>query len=810
MTLPTTTAPGRRWGRIAAAMVCAAMFTIALSVASPSSAQADWLSDRMNQAQCDVSPWAAYNEPNTSSSSQFTMTSGASGQPDSKLWNADTATTTGQYTMLEVFGMAGSQWSYTSWAKQSGFGDGQVTEERVCILSNPVINWAANSMLDMSKTITSVGLAVRDLAANPTLILDLLDTMAAPVESVRGVLYAAGAVLMVMLTGLWMMATGVAGDHRKAITGVVWMLVAILAGTVLMNPTSTQDSQGRQVTRPVYYALTMQSLGAIKQVNSELGNLILPKEGSLMCRLNDDAPDRGRRLADCAVYEALVLTPWAQGQFGQTVSDWKVRSGDLPHDADLRLLQIRAQAYSAGELSALQDTNTTAGVRKLGTADQTNTDAATIVGQWNLIRKYIYEHPDQGFSYTLWSGNSPGDRVGVASGSSVAALLAAAFILYTSFLALLWGAALVVLFVALPLMALAGIFPPLQKLLRGWAQTWLKALILLMVFQIVQSFALLVITSILATPASVGIQALMMAVVLVGMVKVLKMLREDAVTPNLGGEESAQMFDADAGLNKAKDRSRRVAGMAGKAIGAAVVSGGAGAIAGGFTAATRNAANRKERRAQIKERVTERVDAERERRAQIREQVTESLDTDQTQTGDESTGQPTGETRGSRRYGPVVAAWREDRKVTKQARKEAEKEEKKAVPKAARVSVIGGVVGGGTSGMVYGASHRYSNPLVGGLSAGAQRSHRVADMKDERREAARAADEQRRADARFTDDSADSLPAELRDTALKRDMRDAERELLRARQEGADEAEMRRLEKNWRDARLRLAGAGRR
>ncbi|GAB3622699.1 hypothetical protein GCM10027418_07810 [Mariniluteicoccus endophyticus] len=467
---------------------------------------------------------------------------------NTQVWDAAAGRPRPEFTLYEAMGMSGLTWSYTKVYQQEEFAGFEPKTEYSCAYLAPTLNTVANSIFDLAKLITAGAISFRQLAANPQLVVGLLDGAVAPVNRVSTGLFLAMSTVMVMLTGaLIAFQGGFRGQsqQRETLRALLGVGVFMVIGTFLVIP-STRDAQ----QRPNYYWLTTSALDTINSGSGELSSLVLPRETSPWCSTTGrDA----RRTFDCLVYQNVVLEPWAIGQFGSRLDQPmpyrtdnvkrfkdganKMIAPDRQARTDMRLVQLWAQGRTASEQAY--------GARPPGTpTDAANDKVDQRQGQWNVVREIMWaQYHDQ---YPTWSGANAGERISLALSSLLLSVLVGSFLLVTSGLLLLWNVVLVVLFFFLPVIALLGLFPPTQRIFRSWLQTWLKALLLSFVFQLGQTFAMLMVSAALKVPAiGMGMKSALLAIMLIALWKIVQFFRGDhadaraTATSTTSGEATA-------------------------------------------------------------------------------------------------------------------------------------------------------------------------------------------------------------------------------------------------------------------------------
>ena len=478
------------------------------------------------------------------------------------------------YTLYEAYGVRGATWSTTEWYQQDDMTEVNGNEdEKRCNLQDGIMTHVAQMVFDLDRTITSATIALRQTATDATPFIKLIREMSDEIGVMSTTVWAAGIGIAVMCTGFWVMSKWGGRNQREIVSGLIWVVGSVVGVGFLLAPSSVAGHGGD----PNYLWLAESANETSSQFVKDLGDALLPQsEDEGPCYLQNGAEDRGTRILDCSIYETLVFDPWSQGQYGglgyNKAIPWKnMPNGktdeELKPGVDIREAQIAAQAVSYQEAFGTGQWEK----QLLESSPLPNENEGddfhpeTKHGQWNLIRAQMWENHNS--DYKFWKGEDGSARISTAFSGLIAAILVGVFICATSLLTMIWNAVPVVLLIALPLVGTFSIFPPLQKFLRGWAQTWLKATILGLVFAVAQMLALVMVGAVMRTPTSLGWKALLMLVMVVALWKVIQAAREDAFTPNLGGE--AGMYDAD-GMSRgvvstARTAQRRVR-TAGRAV----------------------------------------------------------------------------------------------------------------------------------------------------------------------------------------------------------------------------------------------------
>lgn len=443
------------------------------------------------------------------------------------------------YTLYESNGVRGATWSTTEWFQQDDFTEVNGDEdEKRCNLTDSILTAVAQLVFDMDRTITSATIALRQTATDATPFINMIRDMSDEIGVMTTEVWVVGIGIAVMCSGFWVMSKWGGRNQREIVRGLIWVVCSIIGVGFLLFPSSASSGD------PNYIWVAESANETTSQFIEDLGDALLPQDGDDgPCSLREGAEDRGTRMLDCGIYETLVFDPWSQGQYGglgtEAIPYKDLPNGktdkDLKDGIDIRQAQIRAQSVSVNEAYGGADWS-------LGKDDGDEFNPETKYGQWNLIRAEMWEHHNSDYKY--WKGEEGSARISAAFSGLIASILVGIFVCATSLLTMIWNAVPVVLLIALPLVGTISVFPPMQKFLRGWAQTWLKATILGVLFGVAQMLALVMVGGVMSSGASLGWKCLMMIVMVLALWKVVQAAREDAFTPNLGAE-GATMLDGD-------------------------------------------------------------------------------------------------------------------------------------------------------------------------------------------------------------------------------------------------------------------------
>ncbi|MEU6313468.1 hypothetical protein [Streptomyces sp. NPDC047014] len=450
------------------------------------------------------------------------------------------------YTMYELAGMRGLNWSMTmrgvgDASQDSGFLGMNANGADHCSIMNFINNGLADTVFDLTKLLTRASISIKEYASNPSPLSGLYEGRNNAVDTLKDNLFIPAVPVLITLTGIWVFGKWRKNEMREAWSGVGWAALTTIAVVVML-------------TGGNYQKVINEADSGIAQANSLLSEAVLSGLSGTMqppCDLPQGAKNRGVRVNSCAMYDTLLFRPWALGQFGEPGSacifrkeKGEVREGEcLPKSRDdkctwgtpgtarcedLRIRQLVAQARTNKEIG--ED------------LDKYNDDWVPI--RYDMAGGKGANH-DKGdyfiypVSFNEWAGHNAGDRLGIAFYSVFAALIVGVMVIVLSALTLLWHAVTLIMIIMLPLIATLGIHPSQQKLLKGWLETFIHSFVLRAGFGVILTVLLVLYQMILPARISLGMQLLMLLLVTIAVVMMLKKLLSGSYSPKIAGAEDA-------------------------------------------------------------------------------------------------------------------------------------------------------------------------------------------------------------------------------------------------------------------------------
>ncbi|MFE9257596.1 hypothetical protein [Streptomyces sp. NPDC006879] len=536
----------RRLGRATRAGVFLVFALLALTMATPGTASADFACQftgddayEMDSPGANgeavfpaVNQWQRESERAKNLSDNTGMVTGAVKMPRSPEL----------YTMYELNGVRGMNWSGT----QRDRGDASQTDSRWdasgaddCEIMDYVNNGIANIVFDGTKVITRISISTKEFASNPNPLSGLYEGRDSVVETLKKNVLVPAVPVMITLTGLWVFARWRKGEMREAWSGVGWAALTTVAVVALL-------------TGGNYAKVINEADSGIAKVNSLLTEAVLSGVSGRMqspCDLPQEEHNRGMRISSCAMYDTLAFRPWSLGQFGQLGTNCIFRNdgGKVVNGECLPADPGRTCSYGKG--ARCEDLR----VRQLVSQSMTNKDVFSgddfdkRKDEWYPVRQDIAggkgdneSHGDKHVypvAFDEWAGRDAGNRIGLAFYSLIAALIVGLMVIVLSALTLLWHAVTLIMIILLPLIATLGIHPSQQKLLKGWLETFIHSFVLRAGFGVILTVLLVLYQMILPAKIALGMQLLMLLLVTVAVVMMLKKLLSGNFSPKIAGAQ---------------------------------------------------------------------------------------------------------------------------------------------------------------------------------------------------------------------------------------------------------------------------------
>lgn len=469
-------------------------------------------------------------------------------------------------TAFEEYGTSGLVWSEYRPKNADLNGD----KQQGCITNKfgPFIgNIMANEVFEVTRSFGGFTIAMFSWATDG----DMLDSFTDPLDCVisgcqggqglKQTLFLNYLAPIVMFGALWGAWNGLVKKRTTdTAQGGLWMLGATVFALLFMaNPGYIADQANTFVNK-----ITTTTTNSVTSATSAT----VAKDD--MCYAAGQ--NKGNRMAACSMYKAMMVTPWAAGQFGVPMSvplegDKSVKVGNRTLN-DLRVVQIEAQTASETEIASGTDYDT---IREA--------DAEL----WMSVQDAVYNGVGKGAnqaSYLTWTGDAYSQRVSIAFSSVIATLCLGILVVLISFSTVVLAVGMILLIMLAPMFLLIGVHPGFG---RGIALKWLELLLGTVVKRIVLSTVLALLVGmyqiILETPMSWFAQIAMIMALGVGAIIFRKPLLETLNVINLGGTRTGM----ESGMDRAGKRgAAATAGVGGGAVAGALAGGGlGGAIKGG-------------------------------------------------------------------------------------------------------------------------------------------------------------------------------------------------------------------------------------
>lgn len=451
------------------------------------------------------------------------------------------------------------------------------------------------------------------------------------INNLRDAVFIPSLTVSVLGTGIWIIFQYKQENHRKAIAGFMWLVVSsILSAYLLFNHRELVSGAQNATSKAIAAAdggISWIALNGGDPPDASGGTV--GYEGvPVQCQLKPEAEEEQKvpastRTSSCMIWYTFSYTPWVQGQFGTTPDtevSTKVSTGsDVNGRYSFQFAQMRSQAYllidfyrgdKAGgekiskskleeerEKRSIQTENGTIPIsyqeacehlegawlaqgtswfgapdKNKGTCVKNKKTGFIAKGKlWEDLRDEMKDRPGAASMYSTWKGDTVSDRTNIAVGTTIASVFYSGTVIFASALTLFWEALQHFLLIILPLVAAIATWPPLQKILRGWGETFLKSFILRIALGLVTALLMGIYVVVFLNVVGMWQQILLFVLFGIATIWLINYLRSDVTTPNLSGgstdvEKAAQQPMQQISQTGGKIRDFAVAG-AGYAFG---------------------------------------------------------------------------------------------------------------------------------------------------------------------------------------------------------------------------------------------------
>ena len=217
-----------------------------------------------------------------------------------------------------------------------------------CDLLNTMMGFSANAVFWLPRMVTDFTIKMKQFATgasplaavyeSPGIAGDTGDANGAVatndgiISTLRDTLFYGALTVGFLSLGFWILFQGDRGGdagsgQRTIVAGITWSVVwALVVAALLVNQN--------------WWKVTKAADTGISQINSQIANALFDQGGgSSPCALPTDAPNRGLRLADCALYNTVLFQPWAVGEFGTAGATTIPVTGTLDDDSPMSMRQ---------------------------------------------------------------------------------------------------------------------------------------------------------------------------------------------------------------------------------------------------------------------------------------------------------------------------------------------------------------------------------------------------------------------------------------------------------------------------------------
>ncbi|RFS84751.1 hypothetical protein D0T12_14580 [Actinomadura spongiicola] len=339
-------------------------------------------------------------------------------------------------TYYDRFGTAGQYW----YAVDMGCSDA------MALMGNGL----ANTVFTFVRAIDRTTISVYQAAASESLLGWLKDTVDGVITDIGKTFNARYWSWVVILGAMWLAWWGLVRKRASKVTeGVLWMVVAMVALVWLIARPSDFTALGTKTSEATSAAFN----AALPQSDTR-GGVCIPAPGGRADPASARNLDETTRNAN-RLWVALVCKPWLQGVFGTTDPNAKI----VKDNADKLLW---AQAVDLPETYG----------------DDNRADLGKKADAYKDVAKNIQDqHPG---TYPLFQGKNWENRLGVAFGGLLAAVVAGVLIMVIAIALIVVKIAFLLLLVAGPIFLGIGIHPGIGRVI---AIRWLELLLSMLLKQ---------------------------------------------------------------------------------------------------------------------------------------------------------------------------------------------------------------------------------------------------------------------------------------------------------------------------------------
>lgn len=351
---------------------------------------------------------------------------------------------TGVGSLYAYYGDSGLNWTYYNVG---------------CDFPAMIGNYFANIVFDLPKLLGSITFrlfAASVDSSNFNGVVNSIHTFIAGGQGITGLvkaIYTRWLPVMLLLAALWLVWAGVVRRQAtQTLQGMLW-IVASMTFALTFFAYSTQVAKWGN--------------HAVDQLGSDAFNSLSASQDTSGSYANAAANE---------LYSELLLTPWAQGQFGLAPDaiptgksgpvTVKGIQGEPPYNGHGWNADRLPPAVAYLDASVIGADQADFANQKQGDSDGTDDSY-----EWDRVQLAVQDDPSV---YTTWQGRDWGSRVAIAFLALVACLVVIPLVVVVAVASLAYMFAMIVLIVLSPLVLLAGVHPGLG---RNVALRWAEMLI---------------------------------------------------------------------------------------------------------------------------------------------------------------------------------------------------------------------------------------------------------------------------------------------------------------------------------------------